>query len=101
MFLHQSSRTRCVAKHHRCSIGAQSAKIFILPEDLFGKEILHHVKGIDSADSKRSSRRRNSSLIVRSCQQELAMQIEVSICIVTCKREILEKCQKFCSVDIN
>lgn len=60
MFLHQSSRTRCVAKHHRCSIGAQSAKILILPESLFGKEILHRIKGIDSSDSKRSSRSRNS-----------------------------------------
>jgi hypothetical protein len=54
MFLHQSSRARCVAKRHRCSIEAQSAKIFILPESLFGKEILHRAKDIDSADSKKS-----------------------------------------------
>lgn len=101
MFLHQSSRTRCVAKCHRCSFWAESAKNFIPPESLFGKEILHHVKDIDSACSKRSSRSRNSSLVVITCQRELAMQIEVSIFIkLHVKREILKKCQKFGSDDI-
>lgn len=81
VFLHQSSRTRCVAKRHRCSIWAQGAKIFIPPESLFGKEILHHIKDIDSAGSIRSSQCRNSSLIVITCQQKLAMEIQVYIFI--------------------
>lgn len=88
-------RTRCVAKRHRCSNWAHSAKVFILPQSLFGKEILYLVKDIDSANSKKSLQSKNSSLMVRTYPQELPIQKPVHVTDMHChgniQKELLMK----------